>query len=383
MRNLSVLLAVSLIAGIYWSLINPIYQPFALSLGVSMTLLGLLEAVRGRLGLITTLTQLFGGLLADKYGRKIMMLASSMLTMLCLALHLLAASFNSIPIFIAGSIMMGLSWLGLPAWNALTMESAGKDRRGLALSLTMFMNIVPGIIFSPIGGWLSEHYGYWSIFAIGVVMEASCFTIMLLFLSETIGRRIAEINFKDFIGSLLPKGDKLRNLYLVMTVDSFAWGLGSTLLYGFLVECYNFTNVELGLLSSIFTASWALAQIPAGKITDKYGAKATLILSELFGVLTLTLWLVAGDFTSFAVSHVIFGVSPALWIPALNTYVADRAPEGKVASTIGGLMAFRGLIAFPAPFIGGLLYDLTGYHLPIALNFIGTLTALIAIIFLL
>jgi len=382
-RNITVLVIVSLIAGTYWSLIYPIYQPFALSLGISMTLLGFLEAIRGRMGLLSTLSQLFGGFLADKYGRKIMMIISSFTTIIGLTLHLSAAYFNSIPIFIAGSIIIASSFLGSPAWSTLTMESTSKDKRGLALSLTMFMNIAPGVIFSPIGGWISQIYNYSVIFTISVIMETICFVTMLLFLSETIERKQIETKLKDLLINLMPKKKELRKLYFVMTIDTFAWGLGSTLLYGALVKYYNFTNFELGVLSSIFSASWALTQIPAGKIADKYGAKKTLIISELLGAITLTLWLIAKDFTTFAISHVIFGTSPALWIPAINMYTAEKAPEGKTASTIGGLSAFRGLISFPAPYIGGLLFDLTGYHLPIALNFTGTLAALIAMIFLL
>lgn len=382
-RNITVLVIVSLIAGIYWSLIYPVYQPFALCLGISMTVLGFLEALRGRMGLLSTLAQLFGGFLADKYGRKVMMITSSFMTIIGLTLHLLAAYLGSISIFVTGSIIIALSLLGVPAWSTLTMESTSRDKRGLALSLTMFMNIVPGVIFSPIGGWISQTYNYSIIFAISAVMETVCFITMLLFLGETIEKKQVETKLKDLLLNLVPKSRKLRKLYLVMTIDTFAWGLGSMLLYGALVKYYNFTNLELGMLSSIFSASWALTQIPAGKIADKYGAKKTLIISELLGAVTLALWFIAKDFTTFAVSHVVFGTSPALWIPAINMYTAEKAPKGKIASTIGGLSAFRGLISFPAPYIGGLLFDLAGYHLPIALNFMGTVIALIAMIFLL
>lgn len=382
-RNITVLAIISLISGVYWSLIYPIYQPFALSLGISMTLLGLIEALGGRMGLFSTLTQLIGGFLADKYGRKIVMITSSLMTMIGLTLYLLAAHFKSASIFIIGSIIIALSLLGIPARSTLTMESASKDKVGLTLSLTMFMNIAPGIIFSPVGGWISQVYDYTMIFITSIIMENACFILMLTLLGETIKKKQVDDKLRELLINLIPKNKDLRKLYFVMTIDTFSWGLGSTLLYGALVKYYGFTNLELGLLSSIFSASWALTQIPAGKIADKYGAKKTLIISELLGAITLVLWLTARDFTTFAISHIIFGASPALWIPAINMITAERAPEEKIASTIGGLSAFRGLISFPAPYIGGFLFDITGYRLPVTLNLTGAVIALIAMIVLL
>lgn len=382
-KNILILVIVSFVAGIYWNMIYPVYQPFALSLGISMTILGLLEGLRGRMGLISTLVQLFGGFLADKYGRKIIMLISSLLTIVGLILHLLATLLNSVPIFIAGSIIIALSLLGVPAWSTITMESTSRDKRGLTLSLTMFVNIAPGIIFAPFGGWISQKYGYKLIFTVSIVLETICFAIMLIFLRETIKNKFTATSIKDLLTSLIPKESNLRKLYFALSIDAFSWGLGSTLLYAALAKYHNLTNLELGMLASIFTASWALTQIPAGKIADKYGAKKTLIISESLGVITLALWLTARNFTIFAISYVIFGASPAFWIPAINMIALKKAPKGKTASIIGGLSAFRGLVSFPAPYIGGLLFDLSGYQLPIALNLAGSIMALIAIILLL
>jgi len=42
-------------------------------------------------------------------------------------------------------------------------------------------------------------------------------------------------------------------------------------------------------------------------------------------------------------------------------------PERR-AQAIGGFSTFRGLIAFPAPFIGGLLFDAYGFDVPILIN---------------
>ena len=47
---------------------------------------------------------------------------------------------------------------------------------------------------------------------------------------------------------------------------------------------------------------------------------------------------------------------------------------------MGRLSAFRGLIGFPAPYIGGLLYDHFGFQAPIFANLVGVVIALVAIV---
>jgi len=49
---------------------------------------------------------------------------------------------------------------------------------------------------------------------------------------------------------------------------------------------------------------------------------------------------------------------------------------------MGRLQAFRGLLAFPAPYVGGLLYDSFGFHIPVIANLLGSITAFILILML-
>lgn len=262
------------------------------------------------------------------------------------------------------------------------MESVSGKERGLAISLITFMNVIPGIFFSPIGGWLVEKYGYSSVFLIGSMAEAFCLFMILLFIKEVRAIR-EETNYRDILSSLLPSNSVLKSLYIVATVDSFSWGLGSALFYDFLTEWYGYKEHELGILSSILTASWALFQIPAGKIMDRYGGRKALMLSEVFGLEGLTLWLLSGDFIVIAFSEVLIGLSPALWIPAINTYITKKTHEERTASIIGGLTAFRGLSSFPSLYIGGSSCRIVGLHAPLIFNSVGIIIALIGMMVLL
>jgi len=62
------------------------------------------------------------------------------------------------------------------------------------------------------------------------------------------------------------------------------------------------------------------------------------------------------------------GIGAALWSPAEQAWVAKNVDPAERAKSIGGYSTFRGLIALPGPFIGGLLYDRFGYTAPLLVN---------------
>ncbi|MEA3311672.1 MAG: hypothetical protein U9Q76_05590, partial [candidate division WOR-3 bacterium] len=75
--------------------------------------------------------------------------------------------------------------------------------------------------------------------------------------------------------------------------------------------------------------------------------------------------------------------SSGWWLPP------GRQPNGRFWPTAsprrsggrrwGRLSAFRGLIGFPAPYIGGLLYDRFGFKAPIMANLVGVAIALVTV----
>ena len=82
-------------------------------------------------------------------------------------------------------------------------------------------------------------------------------------------------------------------------------------------------------------------------------------------------WLLARSYTHFLALHAFFGFAVATWVPAFMAWIANSVPESQRAEEMGRLGAFRGLLSFPAPYVGGLLYDVVGFRGPILANLIG------------
>jgi len=136
------------------------------------------------------------------------------------------------------------------------------------------------------------------------------------------------------------------------------WGFGGYILTGLMRKEFGFTNAQLGLLNSASSISWALFQIPIGRLIQGYGCKISLILSEAIGVLAIMGFVFSDRFESFLIFEIPMGLVPALWIPAINTLIANATSEEERAEAFGRLWLLRRIVGFPGPIIGGFIYQL-------------------------
>jgi MFS family permease len=162
-----------------------------------------------------------------------------------------------------------------------------------------------------------------------------------------------------------------------MAIDAFAWGTGWGILYGLLSEVHHFTASQLGILACLGSVGWAVFQMPVGKLMERYGCVKSMVLSEAGGIILMVGWLHATTFQTFALLQILFGFTTAAFLPATMTWIVNSVSKEKMAEEIGRLNAFRGLVAFPAPYIGGLMYEAFGFRGPITVNLIGAITVLI------
>lgn len=132
--NLFVLAALNVLRGAHGSIYRVIWQPFVLSLGANMPTLGLLNSSGGMGGIVTTLIQSLGGWLADRIGRKPLVLASSLAIILGYTLFALAGWLQIWSLLLLGIVVLGASAVARPALGAITAESAQTERQGSAYS---------------------------------------------------------------------------------------------------------------------------------------------------------------------------------------------------------------------------------------------------------
>jgi len=396
-RNIGVLILTSFLGGARFNMVRAIWQPFVLSLGASMPVLGFLEGLAGHRGLITAIVQPLSGWFSDRWGRKPFIASASLMAILSLAFCILANCLGRWWPLIPAMIALGLIGISRPARDSMTAESVQQGSRGIAYSAVMMGFLVPGIFAPAIGGFIAERWGFTVIFVAGIALEIVALILVLRFLQETLraslsnpawekntGKHMVEFRalWKDVFKKALLPPSELRGFYIATAVDSFVWGLGAAILYGMLRKSYGFSLSQLGLMASLFSGAWALSQIPIGKLVDLWGCRFFLIVSEVLGILLITAWIFASSFQEFLFLQAGWAIVAATWVPAMLAFLADRVSSEERAEAMGRMAAFRGIFAFPAPFIGGFLYELWGIRGPLVANLIGVIVALALIILL-
>ncbi len=91
-------------------------------------------------------------------------------------------------------------------------------------------------------------------------------------------------------------------------------------------------------------------------------------------------WYFSNTVPLFVVFSVVFGISVATWVPAQQTILMKHSPPDERGSLGGKLAAFRGLMAFPRPIIGGALYQAFGYHSVMLAALAGTIVTTLMIV---
>jgi MFS family permease len=379
--NLFVLAGVNFLRGAHSSIYNVIWQPFVLSLGASMPTLGLLNSIGGMSGIVTTVIQSLGGWLADRVGRKPLVIASSLALIAGYCLFAIAGVLHVWFLLLIGIIFGGLAALARPAMNSITAESAHAERQGSAFSLMQIAILVPGIVAPTLGGVMADRFGYVSVFPLGIALEVIVLVIAWRLLGACFERWRSHVRDVPCLVRAVAPPKRLRGFFIATALDGFAWGMGWGLLYGLITDTYHFSAEQLGLLSSVMSLSWVIMQLPIGRYIDRRNLKGVMIFSESIGIPLMLIYLTQTRFEMFILSQVLFGLTAATWVPVISTYISRSVADSERAEAFGTVAAFRGIVGFPAPAIGGWLYAWGGYHAPFAANLIGVVVVLTILIF--
>ncbi|HZQ08747.1 MAG TPA: MFS transporter [Anaerolineae bacterium] len=384
-NNFIPVLTRSFISGVEQSMIGVVFQPFVLSLGASMSQLGFLNSLAGLGGLIPTLVAPWGGWIADQRGRKVVLLGASLAAMGAFAMYGVAGWAASLLLVLPAVILFGISQVYQPVNFALVGESVGQGRRGSAYSLIMLVVTLPGIFVPVLAGMVADRIGFAAVFPAAIALEAIAFVIIWRYLRETRKSQHTEQGWRailKFLQRAWVPPSEIRWFFIVIGLDLFAYGMGYGLLYGLLRKQYGFSTTELGILSAVSNLTWAVVSLPIGRILDRTSVKPVMVLSEALGIPMLLIWMTQSRFEILAASMILFAITAATWIPARNVYITQTIGPARRGEMFGRLSAFSGLLAFPASFIGGFLYDHFGFAAPIAGNLVFSIVPVLVLVFL-
>lgn len=343
-----------------------VWQPFALSLGIPIRSIGALESL---MDLAKIAVQPVFGAASDVYGRKLFLIMRDLLILLSSLCFLFARSWL---LLAAGMSLIGLGIALVPVWQAVVAESSTGNEMGRVYSMLGSCYMATGLLGTLTAGWLADNVGYRLVFSLAVFFSFASLLVTMFKIEETRERATsASFTLSQVWGSLMDTFRPPRYLwgyYIAMSVDLFAFSVGWRLINGLLTESFSFTPGMLGLMTAVNTGTMALFQVVVGRYVDRMGYVKYLVISQTLACTVLTSLLLYQSFPMAMAANVLMGFSAAFWAPAEQAWIAQNVDPEERAKSIGGYSTFRGLVALPGPFIGGMLYDGFGYHMPVLVN---------------
>jgi MFS family permease len=327
-------------------------------------------------GIIKAITNYYMGALADKFGRKKLLVAGWIIGIPVPLLLMFAPSWGWI---IAANVLLGVNQ-GL-TWSStvvMKIDLVGERQRGFAMGINESAGYISLSIIAFLTGWIASEYGtrpYPFYLGIALVLLGLVGSIFLIkdtkhhVAKETINSTIPRLNnvfwdttWKDKnLGSVTQAG-LINNLN-----DGMTWGI-----FPILLATKGFSIREIGIVTAIYPAVWGIGQLVTGRMADKYCKRNMLYFGMFLQAVALILLVLANTMFGFIFLSCILGWGTAMVYPTFLATIAENTNPQDRAKSIGIFRLWRDLGYAIGAILTGIIADLININA--AILFIGLLT---------
>ena len=333
-------------------------------------------------GVSKAISNYFTGRLANRFGRKNLLIAG---WILALPIPLMLIYANSWSIVVLSNILLGIHQ-GL-TWSStvvMKIDLVGQKDRGLAMGLNEFAGYLAVGLMALLTGYVANNYGVSPYpFYLGFFVALIGLLLTIFFVKETTQfMKLEQVeskaeNLKNIFWETTYKNPTLGSITQAGLVnnlnDGMIWGLLPILLVSL-----NYSNAEIGVIASIYPTVWGVSQLLTGKLSDSLSKKRMLF----WGMFLQGITIVALPFLSglwwLAFLSALLGIGTAMVYPTFLSTIAEATQPGQRAESIGTFRLWRDLGYAIGAIISGISADLFGLHTAILL--IGIITILSALV---
>lgn len=306
------------------------------------------------------------GALADRYGRKLMVLRAMVAGSLTIGLMALATS--PWQLFVLRLVEGGFTGT-VTASTTLAASTVPRERLGFGLGL-MQMAVFSGSAVGPlIGGVLADQIGYRATF----VLAGSLLLVSALLVAFLVEERFEPPPRRAGHGET--GGETWRLLLapalLGIVVSLFALRAASMalqpivpLLVAQLARGSSAVNSLAGLAMGVSGMTSAVASVGLGRLSDRVGQRPLLIASGALAAATFLPLGLTTQVWQVIVLQALFGIASGGMLPTANALVARLTPEGRRGTIYGFTTTASSLGAFVGPLVGTALAAALGLHAP-------------------
>jgi MFS family permease len=294
-------------------------------------------------GAVKAVTNLAAGGLADRVGRKRLLVFGWLFALPIPALIAFAPSWWLI---VGANLLLGANQ-GL-AWSmtvVMKIDLAGPERRGLALGLNESAGYLGVAATAFASGGLAASVAPRTVIWVGALAIALAGMLVSIFFVRDTGAHVAEEQREHGERKALPlsqafiegsvRNPVLRSCSQAGLVnnlnDALAWGLAPLYL-----AAHGASVSRIGVVAAVYPGVWGFLQLVTGGLSDRLGRKPLIVVGMLVQAAALAL-LVVGDgaFTPALVAAALLGTGTALVYPTLIAAVSDVVEPRDRASVVG------------------------------------------------
>jgi MFS family permease len=303
----------------------------------------------------------FMGMLADRFGRRPIILLSLSAYTLAFCGYLVA---NTVWLLILLRGLAGVFTAGLvPAMTSMVGDLAPEDRRGRWIGIVNGGASAGWVVGPLLGGLLYDRFGYSVSITASVAMAAGALLLAAFRIPETSSPTASHRRRRSSwtLGwRSLPARSTFLMLMLVTFGVMFAWAFTEPQFMFYTYDDLNWSSSQLGFVMSTYGMAFMSGAFVLGQLSDRRGRKPALVLGmALFSAQFIGLvffhqaaWIV--------LSFMVAGLGNALFDPALGATILDISPREHTAglvgvkSTAGSLGSLLGpaLVVLVAPVAG-------------------------------
>ncbi len=286
-------------------------------------------------GLVKGPLNLLAGRLADRVGRRPVLLIGWVLGLPVPWLILLAPSWGWV---VAANLLLGANQ-GF-AWTMTVtskIDLVGPRRRGLALGINEFAGYTGVALASAATGFLADQFGLRPV----PFLAAAAVTVVGLLLALLAIRETRDFTHLEAAADPVPAAQSRLSLARVFWrvswsdptlfacsqagminkfSDTAVWGL-----MPLAMARQGFGVGVVGLTAGAYALSWGAGQLLTGALSDRIGRKPPIVLGMVLNGLGLVLAAAAVGTLVWLAAAIIIGVGTALLYPVLLAAVSDAA----------------------------------------------------------
>jgi MFS family permease len=321
-------------------------------------------------GVVKAFANLISGQLADKWGRKRVLILGWLCGLPVPFMIIWAPSWSWV---VAANALLGVSQ-GF-AWSMtviMKIDLVGPKSRGLAVGLNEFAGYLAVGVTAFLTGYLASRYGLRPVpiyLGVGYAVLGTLLSVLLVrdtrgHVQLEVGNAVKPQSAISFREVFVLTSFRDRNLFAASQAglvnnlnDGMSWGI-----FPLFFAAHGLGVERIGILKAVYPASWGVLQVATGPLSDRWGRKGLIIAGMWVQAAALFLTALTFDFGWWLVASLLLGLGTAMVYPSLIAAVSDASEPSWRARSLSVYRFWRDLGYAIGALSAGIIADLFGFQ---------------------